>query len=614
MLFKTFSVFLISTFLLSQLCGQDQKKDHKTIKLLSTSHPYIILKDERLNELKSICEKDPLLQRYINNVIEKADSYLKKKPLAYKKIGPRLLHVSRDCLDRTYSLCLAWRFTQDIKYAEKAKGNMFTVCAFADWNPSHFLDTAEMSHAVGIGYDWLYSYLDKDSREKIKEGLIRNGLKPGFNAYKKKAWWASSNFNWNQVCNSGLLIGALSIMDSDPEYAETIIPKAVKSLPIALRTYDPDGAWPEGPGYWNYATSYTVFGLAAMKSALGHDFDLSDSKGFSKCGLFPIYHAGPKNLYINFADSGERSRKKTLPALFWLAKRYDEPLLAFNEKMMLRKYKANPLHVIWYAQLPSQDDLEAAPLDKHFTGPVETAVFRSSWDDENALFVGIKAGYNQVNHGHLDLGNFEFDALAKRWIRDLGSDNYNLPGYWDKKKGGKRWAYYRLNSFSHNVTLFNNENQDPDGTAKIIKFGKGFAVVDYKSAYKKWTDSAKRGLILVNKRKALIVQDEFKIKTRCNAAFGVTTDAEILTDAKGGARLILDGEELIAKILSPKGAIFTVDSAEQIKPQKSNKGVNRLMIRLSDLKGEVCIAVLFSPVYDGKPDTQIPEVKPLAEW
>ena len=27
---------------------------------------------------------------------------------------------------------------------------------FTNWNPRHFLDTAEMTHAFAIGYDWLY--------------------------------------------------------------------------------------------------------------------------------------------------------------------------------------------------------------------------------------------------------------------------------------------------------------------------------------------------------------------------------------------------------------------------------------------------------------------------
>jgi hypothetical protein len=33
---------------------------------------------------------------------------------------------------------------------------MLAAAAFSDWNPSHFLDVAEMTAALAIGYDWLY--------------------------------------------------------------------------------------------------------------------------------------------------------------------------------------------------------------------------------------------------------------------------------------------------------------------------------------------------------------------------------------------------------------------------------------------------------------------------
>ena len=56
------------------------------------------------------------------------------------------------------------------------------MCEFPDWNPSHFLDTAEMSNAVGVGYDWLYDYLDEPTRKKVREALITLGLKPGINS------------------------------------------------------------------------------------------------------------------------------------------------------------------------------------------------------------------------------------------------------------------------------------------------------------------------------------------------------------------------------------------------------------------------------------------------
>ena len=586
------------------------------LKTLDRNHPRLMLKDEELKRLKQRHEEDEVLQKCVKDVLKEADKCAGKSMLTYRKIGPRLLSVSRECLRRIYALALAYRWTGEEKYAVKAVDNMLTVCAFDDWNPSHFLDTAEMSHAVGLGYDWLYSYMDAGTREKIKAGLIKNGLELGMTAYQKN-WWARSEHNWNQVCNGGLIVGSLAIAESDPQYAEQIVAAAVQSLPLAIKSYGPDGAWGEGPGSWSYATHYTAYGLAALQSALGNDFGLLQIKGLAQAGDFPIYTAGPTGYYLNLADVGERSSKRTLPCLFWLARTYDNPFYADDERNMLARYSASPQHVVWYmpelgGKLPARD------LDRYFRGPVEVAVFRSAWDDPEALWVGVKAGYNQVNHGHLDLGNFEMDALGVRWVRDLGSDNYNFPGYWDGKRGGMRWSYYRLNSKSHSVPLLGGENQDPMATSKFIKFeskkSSAFALIDLTSAYEKYAKKVTRGLAMTDGREAVLVQDEFEIEKPCELVWAMTTDAEISLEKEWIARLTIDGKELVAQVLSPYHAAFTIESAEQKPPEKTNKGVKRLTLRLADAKDNVRVAVLLSPVWKAGRYTSSVELRPLAEW
>jgi hypothetical protein len=586
------------------------------LKTLDKDHPRLMLKDKDLQHLKELYTEDKVLKKCMKDVLEEADSCAGKSMLTYRKIGPRLLSVSRECLRRIYALSLAYRWTGEEKYAGKAVDNMLTVCAFNDWNPSHFLDTAEMSHAVGLGYDWLYSYMDAGTREKIKAGLIRNGLEPGQDAYKS-AWWVKSEFNWNQVCNGGLIIGALAIAESDPQYAEQIVPAAVQSLPIALASYGPDGAWGEGPGYWSYATHYTAYGLAALQSALGNDFGLLQIKGLAEAGDFPIYTAGPTGYYLNMADVGEKSSRRTLPCLFWLARTFDKPFYAHDERAILAKYRASPQHMVWYMPEPS-GKLPARDLDRYFRGPVEVAVFRSAWDDPDALWVGIKAGYNQVNHGHLDLGNFELDALGVRWVRDLGSDDYNLPGYWEMNRGGMRWSYYRLNSKSHSVPLLGGEDQDPMATSKFIKFeskkSSAFAMIDLTSAYEKFAKKVTRGLAVLESRKAVLVQDEFEIEKPCELVWAMTTDAEISLEKEWIARLTINGKELVAQVLSPYHAPFTVESAEQKPPEKTNKGVKRLTLRLDDAKDNVRVAILLSPVWKEGRYISSAGLRPLAEW
>jgi hypothetical protein len=604
------------SYLTSPAAEQVAVDSSAVLKTLEKSHPRLMLKDKDLQRLEELYTEDKVLQKYLKDVLEEADDCAGKPMLTYRKIGPRLLHVSRECLRRVYALGLAYRWTGEEKYAGKAVDNMLTVCTFKDWNPSHFLDTAEMSHAVGLGYDWLYSYMDAATREKIKAGLIKNGLEPGLAAYQKSGW-VRSEHNWNQVCNGGLIVGALAIAESDPQYSEQIVTAAVRSLPRAIKSYGPDGAWGEGPGYWSYATHYTAYGLAALQSALDNDFNLLQIEGLAEAGDFPIYTAGPTGLYFNMADIGEKSSRRTLPCLFWLARTFDKPFYAYDERAVLAKHRASPQHVVWY--MPEPDGKPPAKdLDRYFRGPVEVAVFRSAWDDPEALWVGVKAGYNQVNHGHLDLGNFELDALGERWVRDLGSDNYNLPGYWDNKRGGMRWSYYRLNSKSHSVPLLGGEDQDPMAKSKFIKFESkrlsAFALIDLTSAYDKYAKKVTRGLAMTRGRETVLVQDEFEIEKPCELIWAMTTDAEISLEKEWIAKLSIDGKELVARVMSPYHAPFTVDSAEQKPPQKTNKGVKRLIVRLDDAKSDVRVAVLLSPVWKGGHYISSVELKPLADW
>ena len=612
---KTITAIVLGLTVTTCSIARARDVDESTVlSTLDKAHPRLMLKDADLKRLKARCKSDPLLQKCVADVIESAESCLKKRPLVHKKIGPRLLHVSRDCLRRTYSLALAWRWTGEKKYADKAVENLLTVCKFKDWNPSHFLDTAEMSHAVGIGYDWLHSHLDEDTRKKIRAGLIKNGLAVGVAAYKK-SWWVRSSHNWNQVCNGGLVAGALAIADTDPQYARAIIPAAVKSLPRAIETYGPDGAWSEGPGYWHYATRYTAYGLAAMDSALGTDFGLSEITGLSEAGIFPIYTTGPTGMYINFADSGTRARRGPMGCMFYLARKFKRPFISDAEHATIAKRSATAEHVMWY--VPPTGKKAPRDLARLFRGPVPVALFRSSWGDPEALFVGIKAGYNQVNHGHLDLGNFEMDALGVRWSRDLGSDNYNLPGYWDSRRDtSRRWKYYRLNSQSHSVPLINGENQAAHGKAAILKFEAAKVVIDFTSAYKKAASKATRGLRIVCDRKAVLVQDEFELTGAKGAeiTWAMTTDAKISIKGKTVAELTIDGKKLTARILSPSGAEFAVEPAEQKPPQKANKGVSRLLGRVKGAKGSVRIAVLLAPAWKGfKPPASM-KLIPLAKW
>ncbi|MBE0535581.1 MAG: heparinase II/III family protein [Phycisphaerae bacterium] len=599
------------------LCGgAEEQGGPSVLGTLREGHPRLMLTDEHLAGLKAAHAGDKALQRCVADTIARADGYMGRPAVVYKVVGPRLLSVSRELMNRVYALGLAYRWTGNRSYADKAVENMLAACAFKDWNPSHYLDTAEMAHGVGVGYDWLYHVMDEATREKVRAGLIKHGMEPGLKCYGEKPhWFVKSEHNWNQVCNGGMIVGALAIAETHPKYAEMIVPAAVRSLPLALKSYAPDGAWGEGPGYWSYATHYTAYGLTALETGLGKDFGLSKIEGLSKAGYATIYLAGPTGLQLNYADVGERSRLRPMACMFWLARTYDNAAYAEAEHALIAQYGASPQHLIWYVPAPAS--APAKDLDRCFRGDVEVAVFRSAWDDSDALFVGVKAGYNQVNHGHLDLGNFELDALGERWARDLGSDDYNLPGYWSAGRGGKRWSYYRLGSLSHNISLLGGSHQDAFAKSRFLKVQTDaespLAVVNLTEAYKDHSERSMRGVTMVEGRRAVLVQDEFKLGKTCDVTWGMTTDARITTDGGQSAVLQIGDKKLIARILAPTDAGFSIGSAEQEAPEKKNTGVRRLTIEMPKMSGEVRVAVLLSPVWkDG--EVKAAAVEPLAKW
>jgi len=164
--------------------------------------------------------------------------------------------------------------------------------------------------------------------------------------------------------------------------------------------------------------------------------------------------------------------------------------------------------------------------------------------------------------------------------------------------------------------MLGGKHQDPLAKSSFVKVEtngrRPLAVVDLTEAYDAFAKSVRRGVALVD-RKAVLVQDEFEMKGPCDITWGITTDAQISLRKEWIAELHLAGRTLVARVQSPYHAAFRIESAEQESPQKTNKGVKRLVIRVPKAEGKVRVAVLFSPVW---PDGTISStgMKPLAEW
>lgn len=579
--------------------------------LLKRDHPRLLASKDEFAKLRGGIVTNSTLKEWHASVRRRADRILSEPPSRYEiPDGLRLLATSRRVLDRVQTLALLYRLDGSRRDAERAWLELSTAAAFTNWNPRHFLDTAEMTHAFAIGYDWLYDFWNLDQRRVLREAMLEKGIKPANDIQARETWWARAHHNWNQVCNGGIGMGALALADEAPQECGRFLEAALKSIQLPMEEFAPDGAWAEGPGYWDYATSYNCVILAALESALGTDFGLSQLPGFSQAGMFPIFASGPTGRSFDFADA--HAGVIRAPELFWLARKFNEPAYAVYQRKVA---SGQPLDLLWHDPRGEGRMPDKLPLDKYFRH-AEVVLLRSAWEEPNALWVGFKAGDNKVNHSHLDLGSFVFEALAERWAVDLGSDDYNMPDYFGKQ----RWTYYRLRAEGHNTLVFNpakDADQDPTAAARIVRFESGaspFAIADLTAAYKQHAARVERGIAMPGRRRVL-VQDEFEMASPAEVWWFLHTPAEVKADGRA-AVLSLHGKRLTARILSPAGAEFTVMDAKPLPSspaptmQDANPGVRKLAIRLKGVTRER-IAVLFDP--EASPGS-VPDVIALADW
>ena len=394
--------------------------------------------------------------------------------------GRRLLRVSNKVLKDVFACSYMYRFNGEARYLEKVRGVMDAVCAFPDWHPSHFLDVAEMAAAVSIGYSWLGEALPDSTRRNAVRTLHEYAMKASLDTATTRTFVLKDN-NWNQVCSGGLMCAALVTYGEDPVLAGSLIRRGIESeARHILPVYEPDGIYPEGVTYWTYGSAFQILSCMALESIYGHDFGLSDAKGFSKSSRFIASSCGPFGVVFNYSDA--HPSKLRFPQLWYFAARYgDWSVLAQNRGGFVPEDAADrlyPLYLIsaWRSGTPEKD---VAGLNGFFSGDgVQPIVMARTGNAPEDLYLAVKGGRAEINHGHMDAGSFIFDAYGYRWAADPQIPPYAVSenamkkvdgNMWLRKQNSLRWRLLAYNSFSHNTLTINGKDHMIDSTATLLE-------------------------------------------------------------------------------------------------------------------------------------------------
>jgi Heparinase II/III-like protein len=432
-----------------------------------------------------------------------------------------------------------------------------------------FLDCAEIAVAVALAYDWLYDKFSPVERQEIEQSLLSHVLEPALTAYEDRTLqWPKRRDNCALVSNSGIVLASLAMLEQCPSLSTRLVERCVVSSLSVFEAFAPDGAWSEGLSYWSLSMRYAGLMVAALERTLGDSFGLADQPGFAQTGDFALHAVGPFGAAFNFGDSELRF---DVSPLAWLAHRFQRPV----DGWLARRYDGwyLPLMTLW--PKPPRAGPRALNLStgRVFRGS-QLACFRNTWaSDRNArpVYLAIKGGNgSEIGstrpedvklHAQADAGSFIIDGARRRWVIDLGSDDYDLPGYFDHgtdSRSGSRWRYYRAHAAGHNTLVIDGCNQIPNAHTIILgscaQGNRKWVMFDLSAAYGKQAGSIRRGAALIGRR--VLIQDEIDPEISGNIVWAVHTSATPDLIAGSVARFRLGDDRFVARILEPSTARF----------------------------------------------------------
>ena len=387
----------------------------------------------------------------------------------------------------------------------------------------------------------------------------------------------------------------------------------MESIRQPMTVYVNNGAYPEGYGYWIYGTTYNVLFIDLLETIWKKDFGLCEAPGFLNTASFMQHMEGTaravnglavtKSLErvtesrhaslqcFNFADNG--SSTVVNPVMYWFAGKTNTPSLIWRELDKLKALEVRkdpsltkdrylPMLLIWSKDILFKDI--TTPVERMYTGQGKSAlaIMRTSWESDNAIYLGVKGGTPKESHGHMDIGSFVMESDGIRWAMDFGAQDYHSLeskgiDLWNMTQESPRWDVFRYNNMAHNTLTVNGKKQIIAGYAPVEniteKDGQMSVSMDLTSLYRTEVSSLKRGVGIINNEYVLI-RDEIRTDDKAaSIRWNLLTAAtpQIIDDHT--IVLVMDGKKLTIKAegtVAIKGRTWSTESRHEY--DASNKG------------------------------------------
>lgn len=540
--------------------------------------------------VRKFARDDPFGAKVAHTVVSDALTLL-KKPLI-RRVSERgrdvMLPTSRSLMRRLSVLFVASMLTANPIFRQRAIREISVVTCFSDWNPSHFLDVAEMAAAVSLGRVWFSDYMTPPECAAVDEALHGFAIRPGRDQFSASEFWTDAEHNWNIVCCSGLILASTAAEGAPEQERRELLELASSAIRSGLSGFRNDGGYVEGPSYWELALRYAVLAHLFQPS-----IELPD--GVFKSWNFSRALTCPSGASVNYGDSTRRPNRS--PFLGWLASQSGDTEAADWQRSS--PGRPHPFDLLWPGRTVGE-----AGLGTPATGPVDVTdfedvgtVLRSSSEALPNAFVFLKKGSNSVNHAHLDLGSVLFECGGQTFLCDLGRESYSKEGYF----GADRFSFFRTRTSAHNTVLIGNRDQSENARVRPLFGGRcgdyavsAIEIEDEGSALRH-----RRGVVLSGN--ALWIRDELAPQHKLYAEPGnragpavwrVYTDANV--DRHGNVvRLSKQDVCLQCEVVTPSNLQIQLKTPDLSRDRADKNSFKCLEIEMESVSADTAIVVCF---------------------
>ena len=422
--------------------------------------------DEKWEEVRH----HPYYAKYRENAIKMAEKNMETEPpvLKFSMIHRYAVDGNREEFEavhteyfaRMRNFFAAYMLTLDEKYITPLADIIWNICDFESWSiPAHVAENLpiserrsnldlcstiagfELSEVLYFIGDKLPELVVRRAKAELRYRIIDSYAR----ATPKRYWWLQAKNNWSAVCIAAVL--GTYLYAAEKEEIDEQLPRMVESANCYLEGFADDGCCGEGYAYWNYGFSYFCMFAALLNEYTDGKINFFENPKVAKIARFQESIPLNEKQCVSFSDCGLEFNPASWLSHFLKGVYPDLRIPAISA---VTGGGAAARHILW-----QNPDMCVSSLDA--TEPVSFSFPDAQWFIYRCqgYALGCKAGHNNEQHNHNDVGSFLISKGRGVTFCDPGVGQYTKQYF-----SPTRYELMLCSSRGHSVPIINGQLQD----------------------------------------------------------------------------------------------------------------------------------------------------------